>query len=211
MKTPDDIIGQSFSLLTVTSFVGRNKNSLIKVLAKCQCGTEKEFFYSNLLYGKTTSCGCVHRAKTTSAKIKHGLSKSPLYRCWSHMRQRCKNPNDNRYYAYGARGISVCKEWESFKSFSAWALSNGYKHGLSIDRIDNNGNYEPSNCRWATNIEQANNSRNNHMITYCGKTMNGRQWWEKLNLGISYFSFMGRINNGWPLEKAMTQRGRAYA
>lgn len=133
---------------------------------------------------------------------KHGLKKTRLYRIWLQMKNRCNNPNTARFKDYGARGIKVCEEWKGdFKAFYDWSMSHGYSDELTIDRIDNNGNYEPSNCRWATPLVQGNNSRHNHNITYKGETHSLSDW--ARILGVSFHFLSNRINQyGWTVEKA---------
>ena len=128
------------------------------------------------------------------------------------MKNRCNNQNCERYEDYGGRGIQVCDEWkDDFKSFYDWAMNNGYEEHLTIDRINNNGNYEPGNCRWVTNIVQANNSRHNHCVTYKGETHSLSEWSRILNLPFHLLS--NRINSyGWSVERAFetpkSNRGR---
>jgi len=112
---------------------------------------------------------------------KHGKRNTRIYNIWRSMRQRCSNPNTNRYSCYGGRGIKVCEEWENFSNFYEWAMRNGYEDDLTIDRIDVNGNYEPSNCKWATQKEQQRNRRNTLHITAMGITLTVAEWGEKLN------------------------------
>lgn len=139
------------------------------------------------------------------AKTIHGMSHSRLYRIWNSMKQRCLNPNTISYPRYGYRGISVCQEWEnSFKSFYDWAMTHGYSDELSIDRIDNNGNYEPLNCRWATNKEQQNHTSYNRLYTYNGETLSVMQWAEKS--GIHPNMIYKRLNRGWNIEKTLTTK-----
>lgn len=132
---------------------------------------------------------------------KHGLRGHPLYYTWNMMRQRCCNPNNKTYPNYGGRGISVCDEWSSFKVFYDWSILNGWKPGLSIDRIDNDGNYCPENCRWVDRYVQANNTSTNRFITYKGKTQTEAQWAKEL--GMSKYTLSSRLNlRGWSVERA---------
>ena len=130
--------------------------------------------------------------------------KTRLYRIWSAMRQRCKNPHEAAYENYGGRGIRVCPEWEDFFSFRAWALTHGYQENLSIERIDVNGNYCPENCTWATSLQQANNKTNNRFNEFDGKRMTSRQWDRKLGFREGVLS--DRLNTlGWDLQRTMTE------
>jgi hypothetical protein len=126
-----------------------------------------------------------------------------LYKIWAGMIQRCENPNIKAYKNYGGRGITVCDSWRSsFSQFMAWSMENGYAEDLTIDRIDVNKNYEPNNCRWITKKAQGFNRRNNHRITYNGKTQTMRQWAEELN--ISYDVIAKRLNTlNWTVERAL--------
>lgn len=125
-----------------------------------------------------------------------------IRRIYSNMKSRCYNPKTNRYYIYGARGITVCEEWlNNYKAFEIWALNNGYKDNLTIDRIDNNGNYEPSNCRWVDYKTQQKNKNNNRLITIDGKTKIITEWCEFYN--IPYYIVNNRINKyNWDIERA---------
>lgn len=147
-------VGSCFGEWTVTS---RTRESY--VMCKCRCGTEREVHISNLTSGKTKSCGCCSAQKIAKAKTKHGMFGTPTYSSWSSMMTRCYNKKSKAYIRYGAKGIVVCEKWHDFKEF---LLSMGEKpcKGMSIERIDNSGNYEPSNCIWATNtIQMRNTSR----------------------------------------------------
>jgi len=137
-------------------------------------------------------------------KVIHNGKGTRLYRIWKIMKTRCYNKNFHKYPRYGGRGIVVCEEWKnSFISFRNWALENGYADNLTIDRINNNGNYEPSNCRWVTNKIQANNRVSCHLITYKGETHNITEWAEKL--GMKFCVLDNRIKLNWDIERAFTQ------
>ena len=133
----------------------------------------------------------------------HGDSKSPLYAVWCTMKARCNQPNSTKYNIYGGRGIRVCDQWvNSYEAFKNWAINNGYKHGLTIDRIDVNGNYSPDNCRWTTPKEQARNTRTNHYVEYDGEVFTLIELSEKYN--INYDLLKVRINKlHWPIEKSL--------
>lgn len=146
-----------------------------KFLCKCECGNNVVRNMQTLLKGAKTSCGC----DTTPyiQKYFNKESKTFLYSTWSGMRQRCNNPNNSSYKNYGGRGIVVCEEWDNdFSAFEKWAKENGAQVGLQIDRIDVNGNYEPTNCRWVDAVTQANNKRTNRFIEYNGQTHTIMEW-----------------------------------
>jgi len=163
-----------------------------KALFICDCGNEHIATIDSVKRELTKSCGCFYH---------HGMVGTPEYKSWAGMIQRCTNAKDKRYTEYGGRGISVCDEWISFKAFYS---SMGDKPGenYSIDRIDNNGNYEPGNCRWATKTQQSRNTRSNVIIKYNGETKCLKEWSETLGLG--YKALWYRINCGWTVERAFT-------
>lgn len=130
---------------------------------------------------------------------RHGKRYTKLYDTWCNMRRRCYDVKNKHYADYGNRGITVCDEWQEFIPFYNWAIKNGYKEGLTIDRIDNDKGYNPENCRWATSIMQANNRRNVHLITYKGETLSLKQWCVKL--GLNYSSIKRRYYNGWNIAE----------
>jgi hypothetical protein len=155
-----DLTGQRFGRLTVISFSKLNKHRQSLWLCRCDCGNEIVTRSMCLVHGKTHSCGCFQKEGIVKRNTTHGLTKTRLHRIWWGMKQRCCDKNCRAYINYGSRGILICNEWhDDFLTFYNWAVSHGYSDDLSIDRINNDGNYEPSNCRWTTAKEQSNNRR----------------------------------------------------
>ena len=199
-----NLTGQIFGKLIVIERTQNKKNrGNAQWLCKCQCGNEIIVDSGHLITGHTKSCGCF-RVEYMSKKFKkHGMRNERLYSTWCNMKQRCYDKQSSAYKDYGGRGISICDEWLSdFTNFYNWAIQNGYKENLSIDRIDNNGNYEPPNCRWVTMKEQSRNTRGNRNITYKGETHCLGEWAEILNM--NYGTLYKRLNL-WDLEKAFTK------
>lgn len=168
----------------------------------CDCGKTTIVAGVNLKSGRTKSCGCFKLEGLIQRSTSHNQRHTLLYDVWKTMKQRCGNPKNRGYHNYGGRGICVCDEWKSnFQSFYDWSMDNGYKQGLTIDRIDVNGNYCPENCRWVDRRVQANNMRVNRMITYNGETDTLANWSRRLN--INYYTLEQRLNKfHWPVEKA---------
>lgn len=157
-----DICGQRFGRLVVINYSHSNKHRKSFWLCKCDCGNIKILRGNDLKSGKIQSCGCYNSERTISFNTTHGLSGTRLYRIWKNIKMRCLDPNKPDYKYYGGRGIKICDEWiNNFKSFYDWAMSNGYKEALTIDRRENDGNYEPSNCRWVTMAAQ---NQNKHCL-----------------------------------------------
>ncbi len=201
MNKFQNLVGQRFGHLTVKERAEKRKNGMAFWVCLCDCGKiSKPIRTADLKNGKTKSCGCMQN------KTKHGLSYSRIYQTWADMKARCFNPNHRAFQYYGDRGITVCDEWkDDFQAFYDWALSHGYSDELTIDRIDANGNYEPSNCRWVTFKVQENNTRRNRYITYNNKTQSMAEWADEL--GIKYNTLSSRINTlHWPIEKALTTK-----
>jgi hypothetical protein len=198
-----DLTGKKFYKLTVLKEVDRGKKRDRQWECVCDCGNICIVQGNNLKSGHTKSCGCHNREMASKRLSTHGQSKTKLHKIWYGMKNRCFNPNNHIYDKYGGRGITVCEEWKEFEPFRDWALANGYAEGLTIDRIDVNGNYEPSNCRWATMKEQQNNRRNNRYLTYNGETHTMAEWAEIK--GLSEQTLAKRLNkHGWSVERALT-------
>lgn len=197
-----DLTGQKFNMLTVLSLDSRDP---VYWKCRCDCGGTTRVQTSNLKRGRVKSCGCLsHKGNPT-----HNLRNTKLYSKYAGILRRCYNKNEKCYKNYGGRGISVCDEWlSSFVSFYEWSINNGYQEGLSIDRIDNNGDYCPENCRWVDNKTQANNRRSNRLYTMNGDTKNLSQWCKQY--GMEYTVVRNRIvKHGWPFEEAITYKDDA--
>lgn len=172
-----DLSGRRFGRLIVLTRAENNARGKSYWLCQCDCGEKTKVRADGLRGGSSQSCGCLGRERRLKATQKHGLSKCsqyyhPLYSVWDGIIQRCTNSNSGSYRLYGERGIAICKEWRNdFTSFYNWALSNGYEKGKQIDRINVDGGYKPSNCRWVTTYEQARNKRSNVYVEYEGKKM----------------------------------------
>lgn len=208
-----DITGQKFGRLTVLKFAYiKNGNTYWNCI--CECGNEKIVSAKNIKHGKTKSCGCYFseiKSKQMTLigqkNVKHGDcrggDRSRIYLTWRNMIHRCEDPRAKGYERYGGRGIKVCEEWHNYPTFKEWAMNNGYADNLTIDRIDNHGNYEPSNCRWATAKEQQNNTSYNHNITMNGETKTITEWAEIY--GIKRTTINARIRRGMNEVIAVTK------
>lgn len=191
MTNLTDFIGKTYGRLTVLEFSHRKSNNLL-YRCQCACGTIKIIIKSSLTSGDTTSCGCFQREDLGRRARSHGESdNSKEYRTWKHIKGRCLTKTDVRYKDYGGRGITICNQWHnSYKNFlKDMGRAPSPKH--SIDRKDNDGNYEPGNCRWATNTEQINNRRRTVRVTLNGVTKPITTWCRELNLSHTraYYRF----------------------
>lgn len=173
MTQPLDLVGQKFGRLTVLERTENNKWGQSRWLCQCDCGNKTIVSGIDLNRGHTKSCGCYNlelAKERLPVKRTHLLSGTHLYNVWALMKQRCFNNNDSNYDNYGGRGITVCDEWLDSENFFEWAMSTGYENGKTLDRINNNGNYEPNNCKWSTPKEQGRNKRNNIHVDLDGET-----------------------------------------
>lgn len=191
-----DLIGQRFGRLLVEGVADRRDG--VVWACHCDCGGRVDRRTSELRRVAEPTCGCMP-GRTT-----HGASGSKLYACYSNMRSRCENHRVTRYAIYGGRGISVCAEWRArFECFAAWASKSGYELGLSLDRIDNDQGYSPTNCRWVTLVDQSRNRRCTRRLTWMGQSMTPREW--SGHLGVSYEAFQLRVSRGWPVDRIFTE------
>lgn len=190
-----DLTGQRFGRLTVIERA-ENKGKCVMWKCLCDCGNYTITNSYSLRSCATKSCGCLNSELAKQRKQKHKHCEERIYHIWKNMKQRCSNANFNAYTRYGGRGITVCDEWlNDFQAFYDWAMANGYKDGLTIDRINNNKGYSPDNCRWATPKEQANNRQSNHLVTFNGKTQTIAQWADELNMNyFALYSKLKRLN-----------------
>jgi len=198
-KTFIDITGQKFGDWTVLKRASNGKNRRTRWLCRCDCGKEQIITSSDLRAGKSKGCQSCH---IKLIKTIHSKSSTFLHRFWRHIIERCENSNHKSYKYYGGRGIGMCFEWRNdFLAFYNWAIANGYGKGLTIERIDNNGNYKPSNCRFATRKEQARNRRDNKLIKIGNKIKPICEWAEQA--GFKYNTLWKRIKKGWPEDKLL--------
>ena len=178
MVKEKDITGNKYNYLTAIKKVGCDK-----WLFKCDCGREVIASKKRVIKGTKKCCGCLTQKMKSDSLKKHGLSKTRIFKIWVKMKERCEYKKSNRYVKYGGRGISVCQEWrKNVKNFYDWAIKNGYKDDLTIDRIDVDGDYCPENCRWATYKEQARNKHTNSMFEINGEIKCLAEWCEIFGL-----------------------------
>lgn len=201
-----DLAGKKFGRITVVSLSHIDKNSHWNCM--CDCGTEFTAIGNNLTRGKSKSCGCLRRQATGDRSRTHGDSYTRLFRVWAGMRRRVLNKNDQRYSDYGGRGIAICERWNSYENFKKDMcqsfLAHCYVHGnrnTTIDRIDNDGDYSPKNCKWATHAEQNLNKRDNVLLRLNGEDYTIAELSRKFNINKS--TMKDRLRRNWSLERAV--------
>lgn len=205
----NDIVGEKFNRLLVLSFdhskphPNPTKGNFYFYKCLCDCGNISIVRRERLINSETKSCGCYGKEVRRELLSTKRILSHRLYDIWHGMKNRCYNHRYKKYYCYGGRGIIICEEWKNnFNVFYNWAIKNGYKENLSIDRIDVNGNYEPSNCRWTNAKTQANNRTNNNIIFYNNQSHTLSEWSEILKINRSTLWY--RIKRGWTIERAFT-------
>lgn len=197
------MIGQKFNRWTVIRQTDkRGSGGLVIFECRCDCGTVRDIPGARVRSGETKSCGCLMKERARAANVTHGMTNTPLRNAWNSMMQRCYNPKNPRYPRYGARGIVVCERWMDAAKFiednkPLWA------HGLSIDRIDNDGPYAPENVRWTSVAVQNANTSQNRNYTFNGKTRCLKAW--SRDLGISHSGLRKRLALGWSVERAFSE------
>lgn len=201
-----DLTNKKFGKLIV---IKRSEKKSKKVYwdCLCDCGNIKSIASCHLLSGSIKDCGCLKKERISKLNYKHGESTTKLYRTYNHMKDRCYRETDTHYKNYGGRGIKICDEWlgeNGYLNFSKWAKTNGYDEKFSIDRINVNGNYEPSNCRWVGIKKQSNNKTNNHYLYYNGQKYTLTELANKFN--IKQETLRKRLKLGWKLEDALRRK-----
>lgn len=196
------LIGRIFGRLTVIGDAGSTDDKIHQSLWRClcECGNVCIVRGASLVQKNTQSCGCLSIYLSRLRNLKHGMTKTRTYKVWCDMRERCRNASRDDWKNYGGRGIQVCTQWnESFEAF--FADMGECLPGTQLDRIDNEGNYEPGNCRWATREVQANNRRTNRLLTVAGRTQTLTEWGHEI--GVAPDTIAMRIKRGWDIERAV--------
>ena len=198
----EDYIGKKSHMLTVIGLADRTPNDDKWYLkCSCECGNVTKVTPSQFNRGVVKSCGCL---KSLGYRTIDNRTKHPLYGTWRQMLSRCENPHNSKYQRYGGRGIKVCDEWHQFSNFVKWSDSiGGRPEKYTLDRINNDGNYEPSNCRWATRFQQATNKSSNVVLEYNGESKTLIEW--SISIGISWNTLWNRLKRGWSVEDILTR------
>jgi len=209
LKNSDIPIGSRFAQWTVIGpFInvkdGRNKSQVYYPCA-CDCGWEAMVSVRSILSGKSKSCGCTASRSTIGETMRtHGMSDTDIYKRWAGMITRCTNPKQCNWKNYGGKGVTVCREWRDFAKFYEWAMKHGYQPYLELDRINNNGNYEPLNCRFVTGGRNARNKSTSVFVTAYSETKCLEDWFVDPRCVVCPSSYRRRIRKGWLPEKALT-------
>jgi hypothetical protein len=202
MSNPIDMVGQKYGRLTVIEMAGHNKHKQRQWRCVCDCGTSVEKSGSDIRSGNTLSCGCLHKELLSAASKTHGMSKMPIWSIHRAMMDRCYLTTSHAYNCYGGRGITVCERWQTFENF--FADMGNKPTGMSLEREDNNGGYNPENVQWATAKDQANNRRSSRWIEFRGETKTLAQWCEVLGLKVG--TVWARLSrDGYSVEEAFTK------
>lgn len=202
-----NITGKVFGRLTAVERVKNDRHGRTMWLCLCSCGSEVKVLAYSLRSGHSKSCGCLKRDLARAVTTTHGSSKTKTYKLWAGMKDRCNNPNNSAYFYYGDRGIGYCKAWEFFEAFSK--DMGPRPRGATLERLNNNADYSPDNCVWASKTAQANNRRSNKHLTFRGTTKTVSQWSNEL--GIPYGTLWSRIRLGWPVEEILMGRAAPRA
>lgn len=203
--TLKDLTGERFGKWSVIERAP-NKGKAVMWRCRCDCGAEKIVHGTSLKSGTSTMCR--HCSDRSHKPRSHGLTHHPLYRIWQRIKSSTTNPNHQDYEWYGAKGVRVCEEWfHDFAKFYEWSIANGYQPGLTIDRTDVNGHYEPSNCRWVSFKEQTLNRTDNVYLTHGGVTRTIKEWSQIT--GIKSVTLYARANKGWPPDKILSTKSYA--
>lgn len=200
-----DITGQVFGRLTILGFSHQDERYKSFWLCQCACGNTHVGQGYKLTSGELVSCGCFQKERQRESGKRHRTHGhgygTQVYKAWQSLKDRCLNPKHRQYSEYGGRGITVCERWQqSFENFLADMGEPA--QGMSLDRIDNNGPYSPENCQWATRLEQQNNRRATHMLTYNDRTQSLSDWITELHLNRPLVLY--RLRYGWPIHEAFT-------
>lgn len=204
-----DMTGQRFGRLVVVGAGVKDFGKPVVYPCLCDCGSGSSVTRSSLLSGNTQSCGCLKIERTTERSTKHGLCRSVEYKIWCGLQRRCYDKAVKQYADYGGRGVTICERWKDFKNFYD-DMGDKPSPEHSIDRIDNDGNYEPANCRWATRKEQNSNKRNNVYVTAYGKTLTITAWSNLVGISVSTLSTRALRGLDGPLVLAPTSKCKAY-
>jgi len=202
-KYPHPEAGDRFGMLTVER-VYKSSPRHYHASCECDCGKHADIRLDHLRSGASQSCGCVRNQESGNRLRTHGETGTPLHRAWVGMRNRTRDEGSSVWEHYGGRGIRMCDEWGEYEAFRDWALANGWHEGFTIDRIDVNGDYEPSNCRWVTQKENARNKRNNNYVTAFGETHALSEWVEDERCPVAYGTAWARLKRGWQPERALS-------